>query len=303
MASGNTMNQVKAKVSPNEGSQDIISNAFNILVDFARESGYVSEMYKLKSEFESNFTPKKSMYERIGTSLKNAIVTCNVPAELGKNVYYSVRTVDMERGENIIKETYVTNGVVPYSVFEISLKTLEELIPTEVDENKKIVSDYVKQLCSMRLFDKIRERYIKDKDMVFSIMVNPIMMSKLEVMLMQERNLDDVAGCRIQFHPGNKNYYKEGSDDFWKRQWLSSVESFVVESYIKPHKYEDDVFHQVTVSGFQSVASADKAQPATKSETKKRKNSNESEDSETKKPKTNSNVDNKKEKKEKSKKA
>lgn len=269
MATGNGgLTQVRSKTEPFIGTSETVLSAIEYLIACTKECGYVEGMYALKNEFEQTFTPKKGMYERIGTQLKNAVLTCNIPAEKGQPVYYSVRYIDMEKGENSIKENYVLNGVVPYAIYEMSLKTLH-MLHQDDGESKKHVQDYMNQICSMRLFEKIRERYIKDKDIVFSIMVNPIMMSKLEVMLLQERNLDDVAGCRIQFHPGNKHYYLEGSEEYWKKQWLTSVENFVVESYIKPHSCEEEIFHQVTVSGFQSVATAEKS--ALGKDNKKRK--------------------------------
>lgn len=259
MATSNTnMGQVRHKVIPYTGSLETVSVAVELLVNYCKEINYVNEMYELKNKFEATFAPKKDMYKKIGSEMKNAIITCNVPSELGKDIYYSVRTIDMENGESHIKENYVTNGIVPYVVYELSLEALKLMVSDDEPESRKNIKNYIEQLKSMRLFEKIRERYVKDKDMVFSIMVNPIMMTKLEVMLIQERNLEDVPGCRVQFHPGNKYYYKDGEDDHWKKQWLSSVENLVVESYIKPHTCEEEIFHQVMVSGFHSVATADK---------------------------------------------
>lgn len=308
MATSSGMNQVKSQTLPFEGPLQTVQNAIKLLVDFARESRYVSEMYALKNEFENTFSPQKSIYERIGNQLKIAVVTCNVPADKGKNVYYSARVIDYEKSESLVKETFLTNGLVPLTIYELSLITLSKMVLPDEDESKKHVADYIDQLTSMRLIDKIREKYIKDKDLVFSVMVNPVMMSKLEVMLLQDRNLEDVPGCRIQFLPGNKNYYSEGADDYWKKNWLTSVENFVVENYIKPQTCNEEIFHQVTVSNFNAVASADKtvSKSENSKEIKKRKTSDDNGDSETtakKQKQTASQNEQLKSKKEKSKKS
>lgn len=242
-----------ARVQPYIDSKSLIDGCFKILSEYARKTNYVGLMTEKKKEFEDNFVATKPYYERIGSELKSVAVLCNVPLEAGKDVYYTVRNLDMAKGESLIKEVFYTNGGVPYTIYEISLKTMEILLLDEADETRKYVVDYITQLCNMRLFDKYKERYVADKDLVFSVMINPVIMTKLEVMLMQERNLEDIPGCRIQCHPGNKMYYKESSDESWKRPWLTSVENLVIESYIKPSDCEVDIFHQVTLSSLQNI--------------------------------------------------
>lgn len=239
---------------------DCAKRAHALLIKYLKETNYLEETDRLVKNYEKSFkslSKEKNFFEKLGNELKYIVLRYQVPSDTTEDVYYTVKAVKMADFHNEIQSIYYEGGVVyPTQVQEYVAASFKHLLDPAA-EYHVVIKDYIDQMQNWRMTDKIRELYVHNKIINMVIVVNPILYTKLELQMLENRDLNDIVGARHNFFPGNISFYKEG-EDISNRQWLSSVENFVLSSYIKPQDVDDIVIHQSSVTNFQSIPGVDK---------------------------------------------
>lgn len=130
------------------------------------------------------------------------------------------------------KEEFVEKGNMNFNGLPVyNIEMTASSFKDSLDENG--MRDYLNQLIRNRLEEKIREKF-QGSFIVFNLIVDPVLHSKLELCITQNRNVDEqLVGVVQSFFPGNANYYRDLALPSAKKECLNEIKEFLRHSYIK----------------------------------------------------------------------